>query len=132
MFNTSPSRAIGVTLSGGFVNDGGREALEVRRRQWLGTAQSVDFSAGALRMDILKSPARPISAAYGLTTGVYLVGGDLIHLDGHVDVVLANNRLRGGASAGGGLGGWAAVGGTVVLAVVVGVVVAALSSGKDF
>jgi hypothetical protein len=115
MFNTEPSRAIGVTLSAGTVNDGGREAIELRRRRWIRVGQSVDVSAGALRMDIPKSPDRPAGAAYGLTTGLYLVGGDLIHIDGHADFVIAKNRLRGGGTVGGGLGGYGAVGATVVL-----------------
>jgi hypothetical protein len=116
MFNTSPSRAIGVTLSAGSVNEGGREAIELRGRRWLGVGQSVDVSAGALRMDIPKSPERPTGAAYGLTTGIYLVGEDLIHVDGHADFVVASNRIRGGATVGGGLGGFGAVGGTILLA----------------
>ena len=66
MFNTAPSRAIGVTLSAGTVIEGGREAIELRRRRWISAEQSVDFSAGVLRMDIPKSPQRPTGAAYGL------------------------------------------------------------------
>jgi len=116
MFNTSPSRAIGVTLSGGTVIEGGREAIELRRRRWLGGGQGLDISAGALRMDIPKSPQRPTGAAYGLTTGIYLVNGDLIHVDGHADFVIASNRLRGGATVGGGLGSFGAAGSTVLLA----------------
>ena len=116
MFNTSPSRAMGVTLSAGTVNDGGREAIEFRQRRWISPEQSVDFSAGALRMDIPKSSQRPTGAAYGLTTGLYLVGGDLIHVDGHADFVIASNRIRGGGTVGGGIGGWGAVGGTVLFA----------------
>src|SRR5947207_1678502 len=88
MFNTAPSRAMGVTLSAGAVNEGGREAEEVGRRGWISTEQAVDFSAGALRMDITNSPPRPTGAAYGLTTGIYLLGGDLIHVDGHADFVI--------------------------------------------
>lgn len=116
MFNTSPSRAIGVTLSLGTVIDGGRQAIELRQRRWIGSGQGLDISAGALRMDLPKSPQRPTGAAYGLTTGVYLVSSDLIHVDGHADFVVASNRIRGGATVGGGLGGFGAVGGTVLLA----------------
>src|SRR5438067_6246284 len=115
MFNTAPSRAIGVTLSAGVVNEGGREAIELRRRRWMNAEQSVDLSAGALRMDIPKSAERPTGAAYGLTTGIYLVGGDLLHVDGHADFVIATNRIRGGGTVGGGVGGYGAVGGTVLL-----------------
>jgi hypothetical protein len=115
MFNTSPSRAIGVTLSAGTVIDGGREAIELRQRRWINTGNALDVSAGALRMDIPKSPQRPTGAAYGVTTGIYLVGGDLIHVDGHADLVIASNRVRGGGTVGGGLGGFGAVGGTVLL-----------------
>lgn len=116
MFNTGPSHAIGVTLSAGTVNEGGREAIELRGRRWIDVGQALDVSAGALRMDIPKSPEHPTGAGYGLTTGIYLLGGDLIHVDAHVDLVLTNNRVRGGVTAGGGLGGFGAVGGTVLLA----------------
>src|SRR5438105_5376451 len=34
MFNRSPTRAIGGTVSAGFVNDGSRFAIEARQRQW--------------------------------------------------------------------------------------------------
>ena len=116
MFNTTPTRAIGVTLSAGTVIEGGREAIELRRRRWVDVGQAVDVSAGALRMDVPKSPQHPSGAGYGLTTGFYLVGQDLIHVDGHVDMVLVSNRIRGGGTVGGGLGGVGAVGTTVVLA----------------
>src|SRR5213076_981458 len=101
MFNTAPSRAIGVTLSAGTVNEGGREAIELRRRRWINAEESVDFSAGALRMDVPKSPMRPTGAAFGLTTGFYLVESDLIHVDGHGDVLFVSNRIRGGGTVGG-------------------------------
>jgi hypothetical protein len=60
--------------------------------------------------------SRQIRAAYGVTTGVYLVSNDLVHVDGHADFVIASNRVRGGATVGGGLGSFGAVGGTVLLA----------------
>ena len=116
MLNTGPSHAIGVTLSAGTVNEGGREAIELRRRRWLNAEQAFDVSAGVLRMDIPKSPEHPTGAGYGVTTGIYLLGGDLIHVDAHADLVLANNRVRGGGTAGGGVGGFGAVGGTILLA----------------
>lgn len=131
MFNTAPARALGVTLSAGLVNEGEREAIEVRRRQWLGAAQSLDFSAGVLRMSIPKSLERTTGAAYGLTTGMYLGGGDLIHLNGHVDFVVASKRIRGGATAGGGLGSYAAVTGTVLVYALAGVIGLLISQG-DF
>jgi hypothetical protein len=117
MFNTTPSRAIGVALSAGTVNDGGREALELRQRRWIGVAEAVDFSAGALRMDIPKSPQRPTGAAYGFTTGIYLLVGDVIHVDAHTDFVITRNKMRGGGTVGGGLGAPVAVEATAVLAV---------------
>jgi hypothetical protein len=131
MFNTAPARAFGVTLSAGLVNEGGREAIELRRRRWMTAATSLDFSAGALRMDIPKSPGRPTGAAYGLTTGIYLGGVDLVHLDGHADVVFASNRIRGGATAGGGFGGYGAVAGTALLATLA-VALALAIAGGDF
>ena len=131
MFNTGPSRAIGVTLSGGTVNEGGREAIELRRRRWITAGQALDVSAGALRMDIPKSPERPTGAAYGFTTGIYLLAEDQIHVDAHADFVLASNRVRGGATVGGGLGGFGAVGGTVIFAALAGTVLPWLARG-DF
>ena len=132
MFNTAPSRAIGVTLSAGGVNEGGREAIELRRRRWINAEQSVDFSAGALRMDIPKSAERPTGAAYGLTTGIYLVGGDLVHVDGHADFVVARNRIRGGGTVGGGVGGYGAVGGTVLLVALAVAIAIAIARAGDF
>lgn len=116
MFNTAPTRAIGVTLSAGTVNQGGREAIELRRRRWINDGQGADFSFGALRMDVPKSPKHPSGAGYGVTTGFYLVGRDLIHVDAHADLLLVDDRLRGGGTVGGGLGGYGAVGGTVLIA----------------
>jgi len=116
MFNTSPSRSLGVTLSGGIVNEGGREALELRRRRWIDGRNSLDFSAGALRMDVPKSPAHPGGAGYGLTAGAYVVGNDVIQVNAHGDVLFTDGRMRGGGTVGGGLGGFGAVGATVLLA----------------
>lgn len=115
MFNTAPTRAIGVTLSAGIVNEGGREAIELRQRRWISPEHSIDFSAGALRMDVPKSPTHPTGAAFGLTTGMYLVNSDLLHLDGHADFLIVDNRIRGGGTVGGGFGGVGAVAGTVLL-----------------
>lgn len=116
MFNTSPSRALGVTLSGGIVNEGGREALELRHRRWLDARKSLDFSVGALRMDVPKSPTHPTGAGYGLTAGAYILGNDLVQLNAHGDVLFTDGRIRGGSTVGGGLGGAGAVGATVLLA----------------
>ena len=131
MFNTGSARASGVTLTAGFVSDGSREAIEFRHRRWMSNASSVDISAGALRIDVPKLPDRPTGAAYGLTTGVYVGGGDLIHVDAHADLFLAYNRLRGAGTVGGGVGTYGTVVGTVVLAALVAAVLVALSRG-DF
>jgi len=90
----------------------------------------VDVSAGFLRMDIPKSPQRPTGAAYGLTTGIYLLGGDLIHVDGHADFVIASNRIRGGGTVGGGVGGYGAVGGTVLLTALAVAILIAIASAN--
>ena len=131
MFNTGPARASGLTLTAGFVNDGGREAIEFRRRRWISETSSLDISAGALRIDVPKMPDRPTGAAYGLTTGAYLGGGDLIHVDAHADLFLAYNRLRSAGAVGGGVGTYGTVVGTLVLAALVAGVIVAFSQG-DF
>jgi hypothetical protein len=136
MFNTSPSSATGATVSAGFVNDGSRVAIEARRRWWSPDQQvqpTFDLSAGLVRMDV---PARTGSFehdAYGLTGGAYLVGGDLIQLNGRVDLLLTGGRVRAGGTVGAGLGSYAAAGATVLLgALTLAVIAIFASSGGDF
>jgi hypothetical protein len=114
MFNTSPTRAFGGTLSAGFVNDGSRIAIEARRRYWTSPGSGVDVSAGVLRTNVPPLPNQFEHAQYGTTAGVYVVGGDLIHINAHADVLLTGDRVRAGATVGGGFGGYAAVGVTVL------------------
>lgn len=133
MFNTSPTRALGGTLSFGFVNDGSRIAVEARRRHWTSMASGIDISAGPLRTDVPPLPNQRQHTQYGATTGISVGGGDLIHVNAHADVLLTGGRVRAGGTVGGGLGSYAAVGGMVVgVALVVAALIALARSGGDF
>ena len=46
---------------------------------------------------------------------IYAIGGDLIHVNGHADLLLAGSRVRAGGTVGAGLGTYAAVGATALL-----------------
>jgi len=132
MFNTSPTRAFGATLSAGFVSGGSRVAVEARRRYWTLLGSGIDISAGALRADVPSLPNQFQHAQYGTTAGVSVVGGDLIHVNAHADVLLTGGRVRAGGTVGGGFGGQAAIGATVLLGVLtVAALIAFLRSG-DF
>lgn len=119
MFNTSPDRAIGFTLSLAPVNGDSRIAAEARRRWWTSEGSAVDLSAGLVTMNVPQSTAYVSSTAYGMTVGAYLVGGDLINVNGRTDVLFSGGRTRVGASLGVGLDSYAAVGGTVILGALV-------------
>lgn len=132
MFNTSPDRAIGLTLSGGFVSDGGRGTIEVRRRYWTSNRSGFDLSAGLVRMSV-PDPGRFHQDGYGLTAGAYAVGGDMIHLNTHADVIVSGNRVHAGGSVGVGLGSYPAVGVTALLGVLTVLLIAAVArGGGDF
>jgi hypothetical protein len=132
MFNTSPTRALGGTISAGFVNDGSRIAVEARRRYWTSLGSGIDVSAGALRENVPVLPNQFQHAQYGTTAGVYVVGGDLIHINAHADVLLTGGRLRAGGTGGGGFGGYAAIGATVLLGALTMAVLIAFARSGDF
>jgi|SRR5689334_18750951 hypothetical protein len=132
MFNTSAARALGGTLSVGFVNEGSRIAVEARRRYWTSPGNAVDFSVGAIRMNAPPLPAQSGQAPYGATAGAYVVGGDLIHVNAHADVLLTGGRMRAGGTVGAGFGGYAAIGATVVAGALVVVALIAFLRSGDF
>jgi len=114
MFNTSPTRALGATISAGFVNDGSRIAVEARRRYWTSPGSGIDVSAGALRTNVPPLPNQFEHAEYGATAGVYFVGADVVHINAHADVLFTGGRVQAGATVGGGLGSYAAAGVTAL------------------
>jgi len=133
MFNTSPNRALGVTVSAGFVNDGARLAVEGRRRYWTAQRSSFDLSAGIVRMSVPYQPGRYTNDGYGLTGGAYAVGGDLIHVNARGDLLVSTkNRVHAGGSVGFGLGTYGAVGATVLLGGLIALVAAAYAGTGDF
>ena len=132
MFNTSANRALGVTVSAGFVNDGGRVAVEARRRYWTGDQSGFDLSLGGVRMNVPPLQDHYQQPGYGLTGGAYLVGGDLIHINARADVLLADSRMRAGGTVGAGLGTYGAAGATIVLGALIAAVAIALAHGGDF
>jgi hypothetical protein len=132
MFNTGPTRALGGTISAGLVSEGARIAVEARRRYWMSPTSAVDVSGGALRMDVPMVPNNIDHSPYGVTAGVYVVGGDLIHLNGHVDALLTGGRVRAAGTVGGGLGSYPALGATLLFGVLTLAVIAAFASNGDF
>lgn len=113
MWNTSPTHAVGATVSAGFVSEGARIAIEARRRTWMADGTTLDLSAGVTRMPV----AFTSNAGYGLTAGTYIGGNDLVQLNAHGDLLLSDGRPRAGATIGIGAGSYAAAGVTGVLAV---------------
>jgi hypothetical protein len=130
MWNTSPNRALGVTVSAGFVSAGQRAAVEMRRRYWSGDRTGFDLTAGLVRMSV-PDPQRYGQDANGLTAGAYAIGGDLIHVNGRADLLFNGNRVHAGGSVGVGLGSYPAVGATALLGVLVIVVIAAFAHNYD-
>jgi len=129
MFNTSSNRALGVTVSAGFVNDGSRLALEARRRYWTAERSAFDLTFGGVRMNVPPLQDHYQQPSYGLTGGAYIVGGDLIHINGRADLLVSNGRTRAGGTVGAGLGTYGAVGATVLLGALIGAIVIALAHG---
>jgi hypothetical protein len=124
MFNRASGHAIGATLSAGIVERGSRVAIEARRRAWYSETESaLDLSAGLVRMNV------PFTdAAYGLTMGSYLGGGDLIHVTAHADLLLSGGRVRAGGTMGIGAGSYAAAGTTAALGLLAIALVAVLAN----
>lgn len=114
MFNTSPRAAIGGTLSISPLGTGYRAAVEARRRWWTADGLALDLSAGGLRM--MPSAYPPANHdEYGLTAGALVVGGDLINVNGRVDLLVTGKRPRLGTSVGFAGGSYIALVGTVTL-----------------
>jgi len=118
MFNTGPRTAIGGTLSLSPLGSGYRAALEARRRWWTDEGIAIDVSAGALRMIPNTDPPLPHDE-YGLTAGALVVAGDLMNVNGRVDLLVTGRRPRLGTSFGLGGGSYVAVAGTVLLGLLI-------------
>ena len=132
MFNTSPTRALGGTVSAGFVQEGSRIALETRRRYWITPGGGIDLSAGLVRANVPPRQNQFQQPAYGATAGMYVGGGDLIHVNARADLLLTGGRIRAGSTAGGGFGGPAAIGATVVAGTLILLALVSALHGGDF
>jgi len=117
MFNTGPRTAIGGTLSFSPLGSGYRTALEARRRWWTAEGVALDLSAGGLRM--VPNTDFPSRDEYGLTAGALVVGGDLINVNGRIDLLVTGRRPRFGTSVGFGGGSYIALVGTVALGLLI-------------
>jgi len=110
--NTSWNGALGVTVSGGVVNDGSRIAVEARRRYWTAERSSFDLSAGWVRMNV---PTLPIPSITRRTPSQQ------------------RRQNSAGGRVGAGLGSYGAVGATLPFGVLVAAVAVAIArSGGDF
>lgn len=115
MFNYRPLRAVGGTLTLSPMGTGARAALEGRYRWWTPEGSAFDLSAGIVRVDLPRTEPPYDLGEYGLTAGAFLVGGDLINVNGRADLLLTGGKARYGTSLGIGLGSYAAAGGTLAL-----------------
>jgi hypothetical protein len=126
MFNTGPRTAFGGTLSISPLGDGYRAAIEARRRWWTSSGLALDVSAGALRMAIQSPTAPSYRDAFGVTAGAFIVGGDLINVNGRVDLLVTGGKPRVGTSLGLGGGSYVALVGSIALGLLI---LAYLSAG---
>ena len=116
MFNTAPLRAMGGTVSISPVyNRGFRLAAELRRRWWTPEGSALDLTVGPVVRDVRHVDPWRSDAEIGLTTAVYLVGGDYVNVNGRVDLLLTGRKPIIGTSWGGGFGSRPAVYVTIVV-----------------
>jgi len=106
MFNRSPTRALGATVSFSSVNNGFRAALEGRHRWWGPDESALDLSVGPLRIDVPKAAAADRRTEYGVTAGAHLLSGDLIHVTGRADVTFGRGGAHPGMTIEFGVGSW--------------------------
>jgi hypothetical protein len=125
MFNDKPRRAVGATFSVSPLNSHYRAAVEARRRWWSSDDLAFDLSAGAVRMGIPPATGGPYRPAYGLTAGAFMSGGDLIVVNGRVDLLLTGRRPRAGTSVGLAGGSYIALASTLVLGALILAVISA-------
>ena len=123
MFNDSQRRAVGGTVSISPLGGRYRAAIEARRRWWHSDDLAFDLSAGALQMSGPTTIGAPYRAQYGVTAGAFMVGGDLISVNGRVDLLVTGGRARAGASIGLAGGSYIALAGTLVLGALVWIIV---------
>jgi hypothetical protein len=125
MFNRGPRTAIGGTVSISPLDNGYRAALEARRRWWKTGDLGLDLSVGGIRMGLPRGAGGAYRDGYGLTAGALLVGGDLINVNGRVDLLVTGGRSRAGASVGLAGGSYIALAGTVALGLLIFAIISA-------
>lgn len=106
MYNVSPSRALGATVSFSSVHNGFRAAFEARHRWWGPGDQALDLSAGPLRIDVPSVSPVARRTEYGVTAGAHLVANDLIHLTGRADLTFGRGGAHPGITFEFGVGSW--------------------------
>ena len=125
MFNTGPRAAIGGTLSVSPLSRHYRAALEARRRRWTTQGLAFDLSGGVLKMGVDDPTGTSYRDEYGLTAGALVVGGDLINVNGRIDLLVSGKKARLGTSVGLAGGSYVAVIGSVALGLLVLAVISA-------
>lgn len=118
MYNVSPTRALGATVSFSSVHNGFRAAVEGRHRWWGRDESALDLSAGPLRIDVPSVSPTVRRTEYGITAGAHLIANDLIHLTGRADLTFGRGGAHPGMTFEFGTGSWltAAVAPFVLLA----------------
>ena len=106
MYNISPSRALGGTVSFSGVHNGFRAAVEGRHRWWGPDGTAFDLSAGPMRIDLPSVSATVRRTEYGITAGAHLVSGDLLHVTSRADVTFGRFGARPGVTMEFGVGSW--------------------------
>jgi hypothetical protein len=119
MFNTGPRTALGGTLSLSPLGGRYRAAVEARRRWWTTKGLGLDLSAGPLRMGAPNPSGGSYRDEYGLTAGALVVGGDLINVNGRVDLLVTGKRARLGTSVGVDGGSYVALIGAISLGLLI-------------
>ena len=106
MYNMSPSRALGATVSFSGVHNGFRAAIEGRHRWWGRDESALDLSAGPLRIDVPSASPADRRTEYGITAGAHLIANDLIHLTGRADLTFGRGGAHPGMTFEFGVGSW--------------------------
>jgi hypothetical protein len=110
MRNRDSVHAIGMLFEAGGSDGGNRFTATLRRRTWLTTHVSSDFSAGPLIAQQRSSDVSGTATGYGITAQAAIGAGDLVGLLVSADAIHVQNRNATALHIGARLGSYAAIG----------------------